>query len=177
MRSPSRFRLASLVDTWMLRVALLAWAVALVNAVWDSGPVSRWFTAIAGATTVAATLPFLGQIGIRRTRFIAGATTASAGAILTLQLGVLFERPEVGDPKGLSGAMALALLTAAFGGWIAEERLGRLAHDEALHRDELAERRHNQVLAAVEGSPRPRERLRASELALGALAVALLRRR
>lgn len=184
MTSPQpRFRLAELVDTWVLRVALAAWAIALVSAIWETGSMARWFAAIAGATTLVATLPFVGPIGIRRTRFIAGATTASAGAVLTLQLGFMIQRPDAGDPEGSSGAIALSLITAAVGGWIAEERLGRLAAEEQRRRDELAAARHAEVLSALRNRPRPyeplrpHEPLRVSELALAALAVAVLRRR
>lgn len=154
----------------MLRAGLLAWAVGLVTATWSSGSVPRWFCGVASATAVVATLPPLGPIGIRRVRFAAGATTASAGAVLTLQ------RPEAEDPQGFSGAMALALLTAALGGWIAEERLERLARDEARRRDELAEGRHAELLKAVGGGSKEREALRAGEV-VAALAFLMLRRR
>lgn len=95
---PHRFRLDDLVDTWMLRAGLLAWAVGLVTATWSSGSVPRWFCGVASATALVATLPPLGPIGIRRVRFAAGATTASAGAVLTLQLGFMLQRPEAEDP-------------------------------------------------------------------------------
>lgn len=171
------FRFASLVDTWVLRVGLLAWTVLLVVAAERSGPVPRWFGGIAGAIAVAATLRPFGAVGIRRVRFAAGATTASAGAVLTLQLGLMLQRPDVGDPQGFSGAMFLALFTAALGGWIAEERLGNLARDEARSRDELAATRHAELLEAMSGRGPPRQRLRPKDLMLVALALRMLRRR
>lgn len=73
--------------------------------------------------------------------------------------------------------MALALLTAALGGWIAEERLERMARDEARRRDELAEGRHAELLKAVGGGSREREALRAGEVVVAALALLMLRRR
>ena len=176
MTRPHRFRLDDLVETWMLHAGLLAWAVGLVTATWSSGSVLRWFCGVASATALVATLPPLGPIGIRRVRFAAGATTASAGAVLTLQLGFMLQQPEAEDPQGFSGTMALALLTAALGGWIAEERLERLARDEARRRDELAESRHAELLKAVGGASREREALRAGEVVV-ALGLLMLRRR
>ncbi len=170
------FRLASLVDTWVLRVGLLAWTVILIFATERSGPVPRWFGGIAGAIAFAGSLRPLGEVGIRRVRFAAGATTASAGAVLTLQLGLMIQRPDAGDPQGFSGAMVLALCTAALGGWIAEERLGTLARDEARRRDELAATRHAELLKATSGRTTPRRRLCSRDLVLVALALRMLRR-
>jgi hypothetical protein len=173
----SRFPLARLIDTWVLRAALLASVLGLLWATWGAGPVARWFVALAGATAMSATIPILGRIGLRRVRFTAGAMTASAGAVLTLQLGFMAQHPAAGDPDGFSGAIAIALLMAALGGWMAEERLERLAILDAQIRDELAAERHAELLAAMEGGIRPREPLRAGDLALATVALLLLRRR
>jgi hypothetical protein len=80
------------------------------------------------------------------------------------------------DESGLAAALMLALAFAGIAAWTSDLRLAATEAAAERAREDLAARRHDEVMAAMQPVPRGRVRSRTSDFAYLIVARALLRR-
>jgi hypothetical protein len=144
--------LAVLVAGTLAAVAVLG---ILVRDVWQtSGAIAGSLLAAAMVTGALIPLPLA---WLRAMRLFAGAVTAACGAMLTLMLGYAMEHPRASDP--FLGGLVLAAITAFTVTIATDLRLQLLESRAARYAAGVAElqhqRRHEQLLAAVEAPQGP----------------------
>jgi hypothetical protein len=165
----------AVVDRELWRISWYAICVVCFVAAWRSGSIGRWFVGAAAGLATLAVLPVLTDHGVRRVRLAATAWTAVSGAVVTMLLSAIAQGSS--DPTGLAGAVFIGLLLAAAAGWIADERIARAADREREAQRALAQQRHDELRAAVNGVPARVAMHRFRLVAPWLLAASLLGRR
>jgi len=113
---------------------------------------------------------------LRLLRLIAGGMTAVTGAALTMQLDFMQGQPQNEGAAFIGAMLAVALLLAALGTWVADWRISSNAEAEQRQRERLAAERHGELVRLIDGRPAPQPGIRVRDLALMVIATRLVRR-